>query len=415
MSKLKTIYSILTALLVVVTISFISCRKERKEIAIAKPIILVASPITKDTLPCGAAIKGTMLKGHTYYANCDIVVNDGDTLIIQPGVTIIMLNPDLTHLSGISFVIKGVLICNGTKDNMITFTIPSSQINSASPDQSVASWGGVEGDSSMHMEFHWTNILYGGAKGDGKLTINGAPNVGTQYATSCKKSGGTFILEDCRIGYYGNDGVRLDNGIHCSIKRNTFEYIGKTGGEAVNIKTGTTGDIAYNVIWSSATNALKFNTSSPVTLPETNVNIYNNTIINNGFRNVSKPGNGVLFDLFTEGNVYNNIFVNCNQGLRISKGATGADVANTHYGNNLFYATDSTYKARFYPTGDAGTPQSSDLVQVDPMFVSFDSNIKSVLNTNDAHLKPGSPAIGKGNSTYNNDIGAYTSDGNGHQ
>jgi hypothetical protein len=35
--------------------------------------------------------------------------------------------------------------------------------------------------------------------------------------------------------------------------------------------------------------------------------------------------------------------------------------------------------------------------------------------SNDFHLLPGSPAIGKGNSTYNSDIGAYTSDGQGNK
>jgi len=33
----------------------------------------------------------------------------------------------------------------------------------------------------------------------------------------------------------------------------------------------------------------------------------------------------------------------------------------------------------------------------------------------DFHLMPGSPALGNGNPKYNNDIGAYTSDGQGNK
>ncbi len=402
---------LLSALALVIVLA--SCKKPSTVIATAVSTApTVAHGITKDTLY--GTIKGTMVKNHTYYVTADVIVNKGDTLNIQEGVNIIMLNPDTTHLSGISFYIKGVLIVNGTQGNMVNFTIPANKINTSAPNKSCASWGGIEGDSSLYLEIHFANILYGGAKGDGKVSLGGTPQLGTNYAVSCK-SGGTLILEDSRIAYYGNDGIRTENGVKATILRNTFEYIGLTGGEAINIKTGTTGDFAYNVIWSSATNALKFNTSSPVILPETNVNVYNNTVVNNGFRNPAKPGNGVLFDLFTSGNVYNNIFVNCKQGLRITKGATGADLTNTHYGNNLFFCTDTSLKAGFYPAGDAGTVQTTDLFMVDPKFVILDKNISNVLNLNDVHLQSGSPCIGAGNKTYNADLGAYTSDGQGHK
>jgi len=35
--------------------------------------------------------------------------------------------------------------------------------------------------------------------------------------------------------------------------------------------------------------------------------------------------------------------------------------------------------------------------------------------TNNFHQQTGSPALGKGNATYNADLGAYTSDGKGNQ
>jgi hypothetical protein len=47
------------------------------------------------------------------------------------------------------------------------------------------------------------------------------------------------------------------------------------------------------------------------------------------------------------------------------------------------------------------------------MFQSFDGTVAArngAPTTNNFHLMAGSPALGKGNTTYSSDIGAYTSD-----
>jgi hypothetical protein len=53
------------------------------------------------------------------------------------------------------------------------------------------------------------------------------------------------------------------------------------------------------------------------------------------------------------------------------------------------------------------------------MFKSFDATIVGSAtgqgSTNDYRLKPGSPALGSGNATYNVDMGAYTNDGKGNK
>jgi hypothetical protein len=110
---------------------------------------------------------------------------------------------------------------------------------------------------------------------------------------------------------------------------------------------------------------------------------------------------------------------------------TDGDTKNTTYGNNLFFATAAAFvdktvtpnvnvnlAANFYPSDGVGKAQSTDLVSVDPMFVLFDSAFalpNGAANTNDFHLKAGSQALGKGNATYNADLGAYTSDGKGNK
>ena len=110
---------------------------------------------------------------------------------------------------------------------------------------------------------------------------------------------------------------------------------------------------------------------------------------------------------------------------------TDGDAKNTTYGNNLFFATAATVvdktvtpvvtvnlAANFYPSDGVGKAQATDLISVDPTFVSFNCSFvlpNGAANPNDFHLKAGSPAIGKGNTTYNADLGAYTSDGKGNK
>ena len=173
-------------------------------------------------------------------------------------------------------------------------------------------------------------------------------------------------------------------------------------------------------------------TNDVAPFPQTIVNVYNNTLVVNGWRRgAAEPGRGVSVDLNARANIYNNIMVNNYQGLEIF---TDADTINTVYGNNLFYAsadtyTDTTkgrnisinYPVKFLSRRWRGqTPGfRSDLDsgrRQRPAVQIFDGKIATAngaATTNDFHLNAGSPAIGKGNSTYNADIGAYTSDGQG--
>ena len=200
------------------------------------------------------------------------------------------------------------------------------------------------------------------------------------------------------------------------------------------LKTGVTGDVAYNVIYSQAGTGVKLETNDVVPIPQTIVNVYNNTLVSNGWRRgQAEPGRGVSVGVNAKANIYNNIMVNNYQGLEIF---VDADTLNTKYGNNLFYASQDTYadttgggnlsisiRANFYPSDGVGKPQASDLISTavgnqDPMFKAFDGKVATpngAATSNDYHLLAGSPAIGKGNTPYNADIGAYTSDGKGNQ
>lgn len=336
----------------------------------------------RDTLE--GNIKGTMKSDKTYYLKADAVVNAGDSLVIEPGARLI-------DLSNHALIIRGALTAVGTPEKMIYMGPTESR-------KQPGAWAGVECDSPSVVTMKYVRVLYGcGIRPDGRPR----PSV---YFLSNMANTSKFIMEDCEVSYTKDDGVQLTGGTG-HIFRSVFRMNGVVEGSGVNFKAGFTGDVAYNYIWSANDHAIRAITSATVLFPQTNVNIYNNTIVNYGGKNPARPGAGVLIDQNTRANVYNNIFVNGRVGLRVT---SAADAANTHYGNNLFYATVDSLRSWFYPSDGVGQPQPSDLIQVDPMFVQFDPQIDAASDANDPHLRPGSPAIGKGNPTYDPDLGAYT-------
>ncbi len=356
---------------------------------------VVATVIGSNTTLAGGAWKGTMLAGATYTINGDITVLPTDSLIIQAGATI---NVPANH----AFYIQGVISSLGTQASPITFTAPVTQ-----PGQ----WGGFQCDSAKAVTFYWTKILWAG-KGDstGKTreTISVAVPINVDIE-DCWFYGG----QDNAIGVYAT--------ANATILRNTFYGNGTTDGDAIDFHSGATGTVAYNVLWGGAGSAIKVYTSATIANPQTNITVYNNTCVENGFRRGSgEPGRGVLVDAYSKAKVYNNLLVNNYWSLDITP---QADTLHTVYGNNWFYVTVDSLRQYMYPAGEKGNIQVSDVIDSvnlganDPMFVGYltppatpDMSLRIIPNTFDFHLQAGSPAHGKGNPAYNNDIGAYVSD-----
>jgi hypothetical protein len=218
--------------------------------------------------------------------------------------------------------------------------------------------------------------------------------------------------------------------------------------------------------------------------------MYNNTYINCGYRSLD-PDRGANVDIEqgASGYVYNNIIVNCRTGIRFVESPV-ADTTNSAYGNNLYYADSASIAGQFMPsshlakynTSDIplpssyytfpnqthwfvvkGAPQAvaggtwtngydgSSLVgKNNPMFANYPlpapvgtatygPRLGSMTwqGNSDFHLQTGSPAIGKGYTSFstvqtpvslitnpdlaatftppNKDLGAFTTDGAGNQ
>src|ERR1700761_5042873 len=395
-----------TGLAFVATLASCSKKESTKNIT---PVIPPSHPIAAGNI--SGFVKGTLLTGSTYTVTADITVKKGDTLLAQPGAIVIVKNDA-------QVTVDGVLSLLGTQASPVFFN---------SDTKTPGSWGGLACDSAQSVTIKWAHIDNAGGPDP-----TGSPRKTISVGVPIKVD-----IEDSWITNGQDDEIGIKGGAMITILRNTIQSSGSTDGEAINLKTAVTGDVAYNVIFSQAGTGVKLETNARVPFPQTIVNVYNNTLVSNGWRRgAAEPGRGISVGVNAVAHAYNNIMVNNYQGFELF---TDGDAVHTTYGNNLFYATSATIvdktvtpnvtvnlAANFYPSDGVGTQQTTDLVGTDPMFASFNNAFllpNGAGNPNDFHLKSGSPAIGKGTTSIgaatvvkpNVDLGAYPTDGSGNK
>ena len=374
-------------------------------------------------------LKGTLKQDSTYYLVGNVAVKKGDTLAVQQGATIIAKG-------NYQFQVSGTLMCLGTEAKQITFTSNSATKLSGIA-QNTGQWGGFVFDSTaVYVYVKYTHINFTGGPDS-----SGSPQATFDVEGSQTYNGGAHIVvEDCWFFGGIDDGIHLGGDITVSIKRNVIQHLGGPDGESMNIKVGVKGDIAYSYIWSAANNGIKLETGK-ILVPQTQMNIFNNTIVDGGWRKVGEATNSILIDKWTKANIFNNIMVGNHTGLNITK---LADTLNCKYGNNLIFAIADTMAQWNYPAGAYSKKQPTDitgstLTLCNSVFTNWVQPTTTlpdmtVTDGNVPSLKSGSPAIGKGLAIapfaywttssdgklgtpdiLNVDIGAYPTDGTGNK
>lgn len=442
--------------LLMMAAALFSCSKSNNDGAkVSKPLTVIGEPISSETLPVKDAngkpipLKGTMLSGKTYHITSDVSINAGDTLYLQPGVTV-LVHGDGKEGSSPMFLVNGVIISDGTKEQPNTFTVletattpksNSSFQNDVPNDPAYKGyWSGFQGTKTCSlMAFRWTHIEYTGGPFGANATIFGAqPGDATPTLYMNPDPGGAYgklIVEDSWLFGCVDDCIGKCQHVYVSLMRNTLSKLGGTGGEGINLKNDVYGDMAYNFCYGVSTNGLK---TAGIDGSSTIVNIYNNTLVNCGYRQKKATRNGSInTETNAGGFIYNNIIVNCKQGLRISylseKGRP-SDTLNTSYNNNLTYigstATDggASNPLMIYiepkqftikqsndingyvngPTLANGTNNGTNVIATDkynPMFKNYDAlanasgtgYLNSVIPTGaNFHLASNSPAMNVG-------------------
>lgn len=404
--KTNTLRLLVTGLALVTVLA--SCSKHEKNTNVT-PVLPPSHPIAPGNI--SGFVKGTLLANDVYTVTGDLTVKKGDTLAAQAGATIIIKNDA-------QITVVGVLDIEGTQSKTVSFN---------SDARTPGSWGGLACDSAQAVTIKWAHIDNAGGPDP-----TGSPRKTISVTVPIKVD-----VEDSWITNGQDDEIAVKGGAKITLLRNTITSSGSTDGEAINIKLGVTGDVAYNVIFSQAGTAVKLETNDQVPFPQTIVNVYNNTFVSCGWRRgAAEPGRGISVGVNAIGHMFNNIMVNNYQGLELF---ADGDYKDCTYGNNLFFATQATFVDQtvsptvtvnladnFYPSDGVGKAQASDLISVDPMFSSFNGAFvlpNGAANPNDFHLKTGSPAIGKGTANFNIvtvvkpnvDLGAYPTDGTGNK
>lgn len=449
-----------------------SCGKSTEDVQLSTPPLSVGKPVS-NAAPLAGAVKGTMKQDLVFDVSGDVIVNAGDTLVIQPGVKVNLLG-------NYNFVVKGTLLSLGSQAKPVTFApkdfVKTDQVGAdpATDPAYLGKWGGILGEvTSPLMVIKWTHVEGGGGN---VVTspVAGIKNNSNTYAIFFQNPQGVFDLEDSWVYGATDDPIRILGG-RINVMRNTFEKGGKTGGESINIKSGTTGNVAYNLFIGTATNGPKASNNGGKN-PQTTIYMYNNTLVHCGFRRTAAGrGGSINYEEDSRGAFYNNLMVNCKYGPRVVGSGTyfgntlvKADTANLKYGYNLNYVDSLKLANEIYPTTFLTKPQPTDLPtpgsflpagyklgmaydgtkalrQNNPQFVGFAlpfagkrlADVNTV-GTYNFRLSPGSPALGKGYNGFqplatspaipvsanfgataitppSKDLGAYPADGSGNQ
>jgi len=402
----------------IITLAAVSCKKDT-----TTPTPVVKTPV-KLGLPHNlkGEIKGFMKTDSVYYLVDNVTIKKGDTVTIQPGA-IVKANGNY------SFNVSGNFICAGTEAKPILLTT-----SFGSPVLGFGYWGGIQADSNaLNVVIKFTHINWtGGPAAD--LSTQAAIDI---EGTQAKDYGAKIIIEDNWFFGSVDDGIHLAGQIHASVRRNVLQHLGGPDGESMNIKKGVQGDISNNYIWAAANNGIKLETGSA--LPQTAMNIYNNTLVNCGWRKVGEFTNGILIDKNAVANIYNNILVGDRNGINVT---SKADYANCKVGNNLVYAIDDSLAVNVF-SGKIGASATditgSGVAKCSTVFTSWDKTVDITdpifSDKNVPSLASTSPAKGKGATTLvgsskvssyfsitgatsdalNSDMGAYPSNGAGNK
>jgi hypothetical protein len=409
MMKTKKLMYVMLAVL----ITFTACKKDDPIVIIDDPINGEVTTITAETTELSGQMKGTLLAGKTYIMTGDLIIPENEEIVAEAGVTIIVQIP--TDGIGYEITNHGSFISLGTQQNPNLISVPENMRTDANIFAGL--WGGIQcSDKAKAVVLKWTRMEYMGGEGG-----PGTPRAGKiRYGLWTLSDQTEVVMENCWIYGVKDDFWRPVGGkIH--VVGNTFEFCGEDGGDVVNVKGGTVGNIAYNVVIGSATNAFKPSDDGESTI-QSNIGIFNNTILNGGHRRAGlNRGSNINFENGARGFAYNNLLVNNKNGIRI---LADADIQNISYDYTLYYAVAQELLDQIPPQDSESQIQPNDIVgntpgDNDPLFVNYDvtqftyaqliSGENQPLHMNrmtnngvtyNLRLSPGSPAIGAGHTNF---------------
>ena len=349
-------------------------------------------------------VSGVWAKGSTQLIKGDIIIPEGKTLTIEEGVTVLMdanAKPEI--------IVKGNLYALGTQENPIKFTVGDFYKTPANKFGKL--WGGIlAAPSCAELVLDHTIIEYAGSTtSDASTSVKMAlyKQVAGENLPALwfSNANGKLVVTNSIFRNLQEDCTYIEGG-KIIFANNVFYTTGVTGGEAMNFKSGCLADIAYNLVYSTNTNALKLSNAGDKT-PQTHIIAYNNTFVNTGWRRPTAKGGSVWIESTVRVNLYNNLFANTRFGVK--RDPKKPEDNRSAYTNNWYYGYDQTTVNQFQPgTGDV-VGGTNDVIgnkagDNDPKFVNYPLNT-AVTNADfntawDFHLQGNSPALTKGTTNF---------------
>ena len=321
--------------------------EEGGERATASITVIANDPVAIGTKGSQAvAVEGVWGKYTTISVNSQIFVPEGKTLTIEEGVEVIIsADAQDNNNTKIEFIVEGNLFCYGTKDAPVIFSVPSGNRDKKT---SGRHWGGIIGGTNCQAIL-LENVLI---EYTGAITTASSPSVTKglfkagggdgMVAFNTNNPAGKYVINNSTFRYTGEDAIYVQGG-ECIFMNNLFYANGNEGGEGINVKAGCKVDAAFNIMYSPNTNAFKLSNSGfggDRYLAQ--INAYNNTIINSGWRrDPGKPKGGSIWAESGHVNIFNNLIVNCMFGSKAPNFGAGGEegVTNTSVIDYNFYAS----------------------------------------------------------------------------
>ena len=372
---------------------------------------------TEKEYPAGSIVwkNDTTIKNH-------VIVPVGKSLYIEPGVTVTMddtiVRPEI--------VVLGNLYCYGTAAKPITFTVAEQYRSEAKRFNRY--WGGIIcGYDSKEVILDYVTIEYGGAQ-----TTEQSASFQNQLFKTVTGEGvpafhfcniaGQFVIQNSTFHNNAEDHIYITGG-KSIVMNNKFIANGFDGGEAINYKSGCLADIAYNMIYDANSNEFKLSNNGALE-PQAHLYVYNNSVINSGWRRPKVKGGSVWLELNVFAELYNNIIADCRWGAK--RDASNVEDARTVITPNFLFASTATGVTQYQ--ADAAKGQlvgANDKVSTtaggnNPLFSNFtiqttvdinagttkSGNTPQVYNSAwDFRLGAGSPALTGGKTDFTRHFG----------
>jgi len=351
------------------------------------------------------------------------IVPVGSSLFVEEGVTVIMndtvVRPEI--------IVLGNLYCYGTSENPITFTIAENFRKESM--RFGRYWGGIIcGYDSEEVLLEYVNIEYGGAQ----TTEESASFQNQLFKTEsgegvpafhfCNTSG-SIVIQNCTFRNNAEDQIYITGG-KSIVSNNKFICSGFDGGEAINYKSGCAADISYNLIYDANSNGFKLSNSGALD-PQSHLFIYNNSLVNCGWRRPKIKGGSIWLEANIYAELYNNLIYDCRWACKHD--ASDVEDVRSVITPNYYFASTSTGVTQYQPDSVKGQIRGTlDIVSTtagnkNPMFANYtvQSNIDINAGTTksgnnpqtfqsswDFKLSNGSPALTGGKTNFTRHFGS---------